>query len=197
VLALASLVAPLRVRVRRPPARPGQALHTAFAAAPTLCHGSPGGSPDAWARTTVSRGARSFRRACVSTSTATDRSSEPGSPVNRRHARFEALLPPRVRSPISLTLAGVGVTGSLLSWDSFPSRACSGMAPGTVCRTDTREDGPGPSLMHLWKSSRPPREAGTGPRPWVLESRIRWSLRSIEPRGPPSGSNPARDTFAA
>jgi len=94
-------VAPLRVRVRRPPARPGQACHTAFAVAPTLCHGSPGGSPDAWARTTVSRGARSFRRACMSTSTATDRSSEPGSPVNRRHARFEALLPPRVRSPIS------------------------------------------------------------------------------------------------
>jgi len=40
---LSRVVASLRVRVRRPPARPGQALHNAFAFAPTLCHGLPRG----------------------------------------------------------------------------------------------------------------------------------------------------------
>jgi len=34
----------------------------------------------------------------------------------------------------------------MLSWDSSPSRVCSGMAPGTARRTDTRENGPKPEL---------------------------------------------------
>jgi len=120
VPALAGLLSPLRVRARRPPARSGRALRPAFAAAPTLCHGSSWDSPDAWARTAVSRGARRTRRSCLGTPTAIRRSPVTSSPVSRRHARFGALLPPRVRSPFSLTLAGVGVIGSLLSWDFFP-----------------------------------------------------------------------------
>jgi len=48
---LSRAFASLRVRVRRPPARPGQALHTAFTFAPTHCHGLPRGSPDDRART--------------------------------------------------------------------------------------------------------------------------------------------------
>jgi hypothetical protein len=55
--------------------------------------------------------ARSTRRTCLRTPTATDRLLEPGSPVNRRHARFEALLPPRVRSRGTATLAGVKAPG--------------------------------------------------------------------------------------
>jgi hypothetical protein len=149
-------------------------------------------SPDAWARTTVSRGARPFRRACLGTSTASGRSPESSSPVSRRHARFGALLPPRVRSPHSLTLAGVGVSGSLLSWDSFPSRVCSGTSPGTARRTDTREVGTSPISMRPWKSSRLATFARPGPRLWVLESRVRRPSRSIEPLGPPSGGDPAR-----
>jgi len=67
-----------------------------------------------------SRVARRDRRTCFRTPTASCRSLEPGSPVSRRHARFEALLPSRVRSLGSNTLAGVRRTGSVLSWDSSP-----------------------------------------------------------------------------
>jgi hypothetical protein len=82
------------------------------------------------------------------------------------------------------------VTGSLLSWDSFPSRVCSGMAPGTVSRIDTEWTGWARASCISGSPVTPPRQAGPGPRPWVLESRIRWSSRSIEPLGPPSGGDP-------
>jgi len=60
-----------------------------------------------------------------------------GSPVNGRHARFEALLPPGVRSATTLTLARQGPSvGALLGFS--PSRALSTTVLDPVCRVDTR-----------------------------------------------------------
>jgi len=124
-----------------------------------------------------------------------------GSPVNGRHAHFEALLPPGVRSDDDLALARLG-----------PSRRCS---PGVLhppeptpprfrvrSLADPHAGGSRPSSTHV---SRCPVTAVAFPRPRLRprarEPRIRRYAPSIEPRVPPSGSDPAhqapRERFRA
>jgi len=74
-----------------------------------------------------------------------------GSPVNGRHARFEALLPPGVRSATTPALARPrSPVGALLGF--LPSRALSTSVLGPVSRADTRQ-GAEPLDMHLRVSS--------------------------------------------
>jgi hypothetical protein len=116
--------------------------------------------------------------------------------VNRRHARFEALLPPRIRSRGGRN-PGRGCrcrAGALLGF--LPSRAFSILALGSALRGGTRSGGPSPSRMHLREPSRPASFAEPGPLPRILVSGIRWRARSIEPRTPPSGATPGEDAFA-
>jgi len=63
-----------------------------------------------------------------------------GSPVSGRHARFEALLPPGVRSAtIPVTWPGPGPpVGALLGF--LPSRALSTTVLGSVCHVDARRE---------------------------------------------------------
>jgi len=71
------------------------------------------------------------RRARRSASTAASpRSSSSGSPVNGRHAHFEALLPSGVRSRGDPRPGQGEVVGSVLSWAYFPFRVCSNLNLG-------------------------------------------------------------------
>jgi len=104
---------------------------------------------DAWARTTDPRQARPIRRSAGAPRLQTACSSKPGSPVNRRHAHFEALLPPRVRSRGD-SYPGRGClhrVGALLGF--FPSRACSTIARDTTRRERDTQAGQGPFRMKL------------------------------------------------
>jgi len=145
--------------------------------------------------TEVSRVARSHRRTCFRTPTAHDRLLEPGWPVSRRHARFEALLPPRVRSRGSTTLAGVDSAWSVLSWDSSPLELTPSIPRVRLCCRGPPEKGPSPFSMGLQRSSHLASNARSVSRPWFLGSRIHRPARSIEPCRPPSGSDPANEAF--
>jgi len=97
---LSRAVASVWVRVRPPPARRSASFSGAFPLAPTLCRGGPEGSPDAWAGT---QGSPHRREGSVVRAEARRPQPLParrpsGSPVNGRHAHFEALLPSGVRS---------------------------------------------------------------------------------------------------
>jgi len=117
--------------------------------------------------------------------------------VSHRHARFEALLPPGVRSldnPMPWPGRGCRV-GALLGF--FPSRVRSTSVQGSVSRVDARSRD-GPCTSH---DSRNPAASLRSRDPdsdaWVHEPRIRRHARSIEPRAPPSGSHPAHARFAS
>jgi hypothetical protein len=69
------------------------------------------------------------------------RSRSSGSPVNGRHAHFEALLSSGVRSRGDPRPGQGEVVGSVLSWACFPSRVCSSRIPGPVSRVDPRGAG--------------------------------------------------------
>jgi len=68
--------------------------------------------------------------------------------VSRRHVRFEALLPPGVRSLHGLRPwpGGGRCAGALLGF--FPSRACSSTTPGPVSRKGARYRGRAP-ISHV------------------------------------------------
>lgn len=93
---------------------------TAFLAASTLCHSPPGGEPRRM--NPDDDFPRSLRPVPVSHSRVASNqpfSFTPGSPVSSRHARFEALLPPGVRS-LATPCPGQGeAAASVLSW-AFP-----------------------------------------------------------------------------
>jgi len=79
----------------------------------------------------------------------------------------------------------------VLSWASFPSRVCSNQTSGPVSRVDPRGAGKPACLVNLREHSR----LVSFTRP-VLRSQghapgIRRLARSIEPRPPPSGGDPA------
>jgi len=80
------------------------------------------------------RQARPIRRSAGAPRPRKVSSSKPGSPVNRRHAHFEALLPPRVRSRDDRYpgRGGCRRVGALLGF--FPSRAFSAIARDTARR---------------------------------------------------------------
>jgi len=87
--------------------------------------------------------------------------------VSRRHARFEALLPPRVRSRGGCHPGrGNGCrAGALLGF--IPLKACSNIALGSAPREGSRRAGK-PAPHEPRRPSRPASFAGPGPRPWVL-----------------------------
>jgi len=92
----------------------------AFPVAPAPCLGPPGGGPRRMSRDNGS--SRLLSRPPVSHSRVASRPAfpfTPGSPVSSRHARFEALLPPGVRS-LATPCPGQGEAAtSVLSW-AFP-----------------------------------------------------------------------------
>jgi len=98
-------------------------------------------------------------------------SSALSSPVNGRHARFRALLPPGVRSATALTLARSGPpVGALLGFS--PSRALSTTVRGSVSRVDPNA-GQSPCRSNL----RAPSRRGCIPRPGLR----RLSSRAQDP----------------
>jgi hypothetical protein len=114
-----------------------------------------------------------------------------GSPVDGRHARFEALLPPGVRSAATPPLARERPpVGALLGFSPF--RAYSTTVPGSVSRVDARgRDKPCTS----YASGHPAiavahRDPDTDA--WAREPKIRRYAASIERRAPPSSGNPAQ-----
>jgi len=147
---LSRAFASLWVRVRRSPARFPRALHPTFTACadplPRLAlrlagtHGPGRRIPVRLDRSVEAPKRLDRKRPC---------SSKPGSPVNRRHAHFEALLPPRVRSRGD-SYPGRGGrrrVGALLGF--FPSRACSTIARDTTRRERDTQTGQGPFRMKL------------------------------------------------
>jgi len=93
---------------------------------------------------------------------------------NGRHARFEALLPPGVRSATTQCLGQAGPpVGALLGFS--PSRACSIMVPGPVSRGDARSKAkPSRALLQAPDRRGCTPRVGLRPRarePWVRRSR--------------------------
>jgi len=138
---LSRAIASLRVRGRPPPARQRRVFHDAFAAAPALCPRSarrptethePGQQFPAIARPTV----RSHCRVAEA-----DRpfSFPPGSPVSGQHARFEALLPPGVRSPATPCPGQGEVATSVLSWAFSSLEIPPRTTLGSVSRVDPHD----------------------------------------------------------
>jgi hypothetical protein len=102
-----------------------------------------------------------------------------GSPENGRHARFEALLPPRVRSATTPSLGQAGPSvGALLGF--CPSRALSSSVPGPVSRRGTRAKAK-PSRALLQAPSHRGCTPRSGLRPRAREPRIRRSARFYRP----------------
>jgi len=110
--------------------------------------------------------------------------------VRRRHARFEALLPPGVRSATTPRPGQAGV-----------ARRCS---PGVLSLQSSLHYGSGFGLSRRHSRGAKPRSANTSGRPaiavalrdpdsdaWAREPRIRRHAGSREPRTSPSGSGPA------
>jgi len=96
----------------------------AFPVEPALCLGSPPESEprrmdrdDGYPATASSAPSDPPVKVCPRKPPA---STTPGSPVSGRHARFEALLPPGVRSLSDPTLAGVKPAAPVLSWAFSP-----------------------------------------------------------------------------
>jgi len=125
------------------------------------------------------------------------RSSSPGSPVSGRHAHFEALLPPGVRSRVSLRPGQGEEDGSVLSWASWsplelaPARPWARyLAEGVRDAGRTRVSCVSGSTAASRRSRGPSSEAR------VLEPGIRRRARSIEPRAPPSSGDPEVSAFA-
>jgi len=137
------------------------------------------------------------RRARRGASTATSLLDSSGSPVSGRHAHFEALLSSRVRSRGDPRPGQGEVVGSVLSWASVPSRAFSSRTSGSVCRRDVRGAGKPACLVRPRERSRLVSFTRPVLRSWGLAPRIRRRARSIEPRMPPSGGDPAGGAFAA
>jgi len=110
--------------------------------------------------------------------------------VNDRSARFEALLPPGVRSLLTPCPGQGEASRPVLSWASSPRKLtphrfrvrshaiphAPGQAP-TSCITES------PAIS--------PRKRDPNSDARVHEPGIRRHARSIEPRAPPSGSDPA------
>jgi hypothetical protein len=127
--------------LRLPPAQCPREIHGRFRLiAPALCHTRPpGGGPG-----THELGRRFPAVASPVASTRTRRVARTvlfpptlGSPVNGRHARFEALLPPGVRSATTPALARPrSPVGALLGF--LPSRVSSTTVRGSVTRKDMR-----------------------------------------------------------
>jgi len=116
--------------------------------------------------------------------------------VSDRHARFEALLPPGVRSRFRSRSPGQGgIAESLLSWASSPSELAP---PRFRIRSLAAPHAAGQALylVRLREASRLATLCETRPpTPRFHEPGIRRHARSIEPHTPPSGSNPAPRVF--
>jgi len=115
-----------------------------------------------------------------------------GSPVSGRHARFEALLPPGVRSGRFPSLArprppAVALLGFL------PSRAFSTTVRDSVYRVVARRE---PKLLSTRAAEHPAvavafRDPDTDA--WIREPRIRRHAESIGLHAPPSSGDPAHE----
>jgi hypothetical protein len=106
-----------------------------------------------------------------------------------RHARFEALLPPGVRSATTPALARPGSSvGALLGF--LPSRALSTSVLGPVSRADTRR-GQSPSTCTFGYPAPRGCRPRSGHRHLGSRAQDPSRARSIEPRASPSGGSPA------
>jgi hypothetical protein len=166
----------------------------AFAAAPALCpYAPPGGGSRTHepGRQFPAVASRSLGHAAKRDFADRPFPSTLGSPVSSRHARFEALLPSGVRSPDDpMPWPGRGRrVGALLGF--FPSRACSTTVQGPVSRVGARgRDEPCTSYV-AGNSAASLRSRDPSSDAWGHEPRIRQCAEPIEPRTPPSDSDPA------
>jgi len=181
--------------LRLPPAQCLQSLHGRFPRfAPALCHTHP---PEG-RRGTHEPGRRFLAVASPVASTRTGRAARTvrspptlGSPVNGRHARFEALLPPGVRSATTSPPGQAEAARRCSPGVSSPFRALSTTVRDSVTRVDARggqspmprtPPGAQPSRLHFRD---PDSDA------WAHEPRIRRYAGSIELRASPSSGDPA------
>jgi len=136
---------------------------------------------------------RSLRRVAGSHSRVAENLSfpfMPGSPVSGRHARFEALLPPGVRSLTTRALARARASASVLSWAFSPPEHAPSMIPGSVSHGSTRCRGDPDrvclrELSHLASRARPELRS-LGSRTQDLPARCGRSNPRATVRRPPS-----------